>query len=469
MPLILAQAAPLMLSGSDDLDRELARLVGMIGEPAAEFLPRLADKWTGRSAAEDDIHYLLVLARLPGPRSAEVTRRTADALNGIFPKLATRGARPSDQAPMILEGLCDRLIQLDPALSMAMVSAKSFGAKGQELFANRLPLAQKQHAARMLLAMLGKLDEDERAAAWSPDMVRLVATLPPEESLPVLRVQAGDPGIADPIALVLAAQRQLEDRMRLVAALDSSQPRVVAAVSEALAALPPQKPQARDLAVALRALRRLSNQKEEGAHQSVTNLLSHWTNRPARPENIKSNQLAAIDAAWLAWFNQSYPKEAPTLLGMTGADTSKWLERFEKVGWDAGDASRGNVFFQNKGCARCHGDARRLGPDLAGIAQRFARNDLFIHIVDPSKEISPAYVPTVVITVSGKIHQGMLIYKSQELTLLQTSPDTTVRIPGNEVQSVQSGRVSFMPTGLLDNATDRDLADLYAYLKTLRK
>ena len=63
----------------------------------------------------------------------------------------------------------------------------------------------------------------------------------------------------------------------------------------------------------------------------------------------------------------------------------------------------------------------------------------------------------------------MLIYESQELILLQVSPDTTVRIPGGDVQSIGRSPISFMPTGLLDDANDREVVDLYAYLRSLRK
>jgi putative heme-binding domain-containing protein len=453
--------------GHAEFDRELARLVGMIGEPALEFLPHLAAQWTDRSAAEDDIHYLLVLARIGGPRPAEVTRRTADAVNGILPKLAARGAQPSDQAPAILEAVCDRLIQLDPALPAAMVSAKSFAVKGQELFGNRLPIEQKQQAARILTARLRDLNKDEAAAAWSPELVRLVAALPPGEVLPLLRPLSADPSLADPIALVLAGQRHPDDRPRFVAALGSTQPRVVAAAADALASLPEPKVDVKELAAAVRALRRLSELKDEAPHKSVAALLAHWTGRPAVPAGAK--EPAAVAAGWFEWFTKTYPKDAPALLGMTGADAPKWLRRLGTIDWSAGDVQRGLAYFQAKACVRCHGEARRLGPDLAGIAQRFSRDDLFLHIVDPNKDISPAFVPTAIVTTSGKTYTGMLIYKSQELTLLQTSPDTTVRIPGAEVESVRPSRVSFMPTGLLDDAADRDLADLYAYLKSLRK
>src|SRR5205823_5107610 len=129
----------------------------------------------------DDIHYLLVMARLPGKRSEDVTERTATALAGIHVKLAQRGAKPADQVPGILEALVDRLLKWDPALSKALVEAPTFGLPGHAIFASRLPLADKQTATRKLLAGIAKLDEDEALAAWNPELVRLVGTLPEAE------------------------------------------------------------------------------------------------------------------------------------------------------------------------------------------------------------------------------------------------------------------------------------------------
>ena len=75
----------------------------------------------------------------------------------------------------------------------------------------------------------------------------------------------------------------------------------------------------------------------------------------------------------------------------------------------------------------------------------------------------------MITTKAGKTYNGILIYDSPDLTLLQTTPDTTVRLTREELLTTQPSNVSFMPAGLLDDAADADLRDLYAYLKTLRK
>jgi putative heme-binding domain-containing protein len=462
--------APALPSGDADLDRELARLLGMLAEEVPDLPARVASRWTEKNSPEDDIHYLLVLARIPGKRPADATLATAHALNGIFIKLAKQGARPSDQVPSLLEGLCDRLLQHDPALAAALAADPAFGAPGHELLANRLPAVERREAAHKMLAALGRLGEDQ-AAAWSPDVVRLVAALPSAEALPVLRARFADPRLTDSIVLVLAEKRRPEDRARLTQALGSLQPQVVSAAAGALLEIPDQPDAAApaDVALALRALRRFAPLKgEQAVCQALGRLLPRWTGHELVPKEKSTADPEGI-AAWSAWFAKVHPKEAASLGGMLGADAAAWKKRLARVDWSAGDVNRGEGVFQRQACFRCHGQARRLGPDLTGVAQRFSRDDLFVAIFDPARDVAPAYQQTAVVTTAGKVYTGVLIYSSQELTLLQTTPDTTVRIPGSEVDTVRPALGSFMPNGLLDGVEDRDLADLYAYLKSLRK
>jgi hypothetical protein len=51
---------------------------------------------------------------------------------------------------------------------------------------------------------------------------------------------------------------------------------------------------------------------------------------------------------------------------------------------------------------------------------------------------------------------------------VQTGPDTTVRIVGEEILSMTKSNQSLMPIGLLNDIASEELADLNAYLQTLR-
>jgi glucose/arabinose dehydrogenase len=70
-------------------------------------------------------------------------------------------------------------------------------------------------------------------------------------------------------------------------------------------------------------------------------------------------------------------------------------------------------------------------------------------------------------TTDGKAFVGMIIYEATDGVILQTGPDTTVRIAGGDIESRRQLDTSLMPAGLLDELTDREVADLLAYLRTL--
>ena len=457
----LAKAFP---TGDEHLNQELARLLGMLGEDVPGLLNLVAGRWTKDSPVSSDIHYLICLAKIPGKRDMEVSLRTATALNGIQVKLAAQGARLADQVPGILEAVFEKLQELDPNLAAALVNDPTFGHPGHALWASKLPLEQKQIATRKLLARIGKLNAEDAQLAWNPDLVRLVGSLPDEEALPILRARFADPRLSDTVALLLAAKHQVLDRGRLVEAVGSLQPAVAQAAAEALIKLPGEvgaKPA--EIGRAIRALRRVEGQKNEvKSHAALARLIMHWTKQELKPS------ADGLAATWADWFARKYPDEA-VISGPAGTDSKAWKKRLDAVAWDKGDIRRGEAVFQRRNCFACHGASRRLGPELTGIAQRFSRDDLFTAILDPSKDISPAFVATQIATTTGKVYNGMLIYESEQLYLLQTTPDVTVRISGEEVLTVQPSTISFMPTGLLDDMKDADLADLYAYLTSLRK
>jgi len=458
----LANAFP---SGVEPLDQELARTLGMF----AEDVPGLSSKFfSPRRAkavdAETDLHYLLCLARIPGERSSDVTRRTAETLNSIYVRYAAEGHKPADHAPAVLESMFDHLLKRDPALARALSADPAFGVPGQELYALRLTGSAQLTATRKLLKHIESLEEDKASVAWSPDLVKLVAKLSPEEGRPILREQFRDARVADAIALVLASQPHPMDRPRYVESLQSAQPKVVKAAAEALLQLQVEaKASPKELGSAIQALRRFPAKDDAPVRQSLDRLLAQWTGESAAKDDGKLAEL------WLERFGKLHPEQAKAMTRFTGIDFAQWKQRLDNVDWSKGDAAKGQGIFHRKNCYRCHVDARRLGPELAGVGQRLSVHDLFAAIVDPSRDIAPAYRGVSIVTTSGKSYTGIMIYQSNELTLLQTTPDVTVRLAGPEIARVQPSAVSFMPTGLLDGLEDRDLADLLAYVKTLKK
>ncbi|NBV23352.1 MAG: hypothetical protein EBS05_15710, partial [Proteobacteria bacterium] len=453
---VVERLAPAFPTGSADLDRELGRLLAMLSADAPGLLERVTAMASDTSPVEDDIHYLMVAARLPTQRNAETTARIAQGIAGLHHKMNADKKEPSTFWPVRVANLFTRLLERDPQLAAALIASPNFNLADHALFAQRLDGKDKPAAARRLLA----------ATEWTGELVAFLGALPDAELFPALRQQWSNARLQDAITRLLARAPQPEDRVRLVAALGSFQPAVVEVAAKSLTQLGGEATP-KELAAALASLRRqCTAPKETAARTALADLLAKWSGQAIAV--TETAELGKSYAPWFAWFALAHPATAKELLGES-EDTEAFLKRLPAVAWDSGDAQRGQRLYEERLCHRCHSSSTRIGPDLTGVASRLSREDLFIAILDPSRDISPAYVPKLLTTKSGATYSGFLVYDSPTAKLVQTGPDTTVRLTGDEVTGVVDSRVSLMPMGLLAGLKDSDVADFYAFLKTLKK
>ena len=128
--------------------------------------------------------------------------------------------------------------------------------------------------------------------------------------------------------------------------------------------------------------------------------------------------------------------------------------------------------FHEPGARQAHAvpqhGGRAVGPSLVGVAKRFGRDDLLTAIAQPNKEVPPRYRPTRVTTTDDRSFTGVIVYEAPDGIILQTGADTTVRLAGADIAGKKVVDVSLMPAGLLDKLSDVEVADLLAYLGTLR-
>ncbi|HEY7311270.1 MAG TPA: hypothetical protein VH643_18050 [Gemmataceae bacterium] len=439
-----------------DLDRELSRTLAMIEDDDPSTLAKIAACLTSDSDPVEDIHYLIVLARLRAPRTPALTKRTAAALLALDAKIARRHLNRDTNWPLRIAELHAELAHKDAALNQAMIAHADFGRPDHVLFA-RCPDFDRRRAAEILL----NRSEREEDFPWSADHVALLGSLPQERVVAVLRRLWGEHGVDDAILTLLAREPRAEDRDRFLIGLGSSRLDILLRSLDALEKLPPHSPdRTRDrdefLALLL-ALRRLPEGKET---DKVRDRLTAYLAR-------RSGQKRATLAAWVEWYVQKYPQRAARLSDADGVDVAAWDKRLTALDWSAGDAERGRLVFSKANCASCHSGVQALGPDLRGVTGRFARPDLFAAIVQPSKDVSPRYRTTQITTAAGKVYQGLIVYEAVDSVLLQTGPAATVRLTNPQIRERRLTAASLMPAGLLDKLSDRDIADLYAYLKTL--
>jgi uncharacterized repeat protein (TIGR03806 family) len=139
-----------------------------------------------------------------------------------------------------------------------------------------------------------------------------------------------------------------------------------------------------------------------------------------------------------------------------------------------GDSTRGQkVFFdaagvQCKNCHRIQGKGLDVGPDLSQVGKKYDRARLLETILEPSKEVDPKYAAYVVETTEGQVFSGLLVKKTKEEVVLKDAQNKQTRVPMDDVKLLVPQAQSMMPELLLRDMTARQVADLVAYLSSLK-
>ncbi|MBI3418100.1 MAG: HEAT repeat domain-containing protein [Verrucomicrobia bacterium] len=457
---------PVFGSGNVLLDGEAARLLAMVGDKDSNLVRQVAAKISPSSTATSDFHYLAVLSRLPAERSADTTMRTAGAILGLDRKLSGQQQRTHQNWNLRLSEVVAELLKRDTALAEAMLKHPEFPKASHVGLVALLGEKYRQPAARLFFTTITKTPN----FVWSGPLIELLSTLPPAEVRPLLRQQWSNFALRDELLLQLAKKPESIDREKFLTGLSSSQLAVARASLAALHSLP-RDPTPNNLVPVLRFLRGLEPLRAEVALR--TNTLALINKQAAQKFPTTESETNAVDfkKAYLPildWFRQQHPDLRRALDSEGEDDDANWNQVLKTVKWSTGNAARGERIFVERGCQTCHAGPKPLGPDLAGAAGRFSAEDLFKAIVYPSREVAELYRTTTFHTRDGQNFTGMISFESADGVILQTGATTTVRLSDQEVVSRQPSRLSLMPAGLLAGLQPQNLADLHAYLKSLR-
>jgi len=139
-----------------------------------------------------------------------------------------------------------------------------------------------------------------------------------------------------------------------------------------------------------------------------------------------------------------------------------------------GDAAEGGRLFvasQSVQCRNCHrvaGKGKSVGPDLDGIGKKYGRRELLDQVLNPSRKIDPKYLTYILETTAGKVHTGLLARKSDKEVVLKDAKNQETVIPADQVEELIAQRRSLMPELLLKDMTAQQVADLLAFLASLK-
>ncbi len=458
--------AALYPTGDRPVDRELLRLLAMVTSFNGRFVDAIIDQLSDESDPMDDIHHLAVLARLPMTHTVKQRDVLVKTLVQLEPKIVKRGLHQDASWNDRIKDLWVALALADDYLAAALVGHPAFGRPSHTVFLNQMA-PELLPAARAAFAKQIATDHDY---PWSNEVVFALGESAEPAHRILLRSQFDRFAVRGAVLVMLSRNPDPADRERFIAGLEWSQTEVLAACLNALEALGASEDPAEQLAL-LKSLRRLnSDDREFALRETVVQLLERNNGQKFPFVAGKEGHRPQPDtiAAWTAWCQQKWPAETASQLGDTGGEQAKLLAMLKAVDWSKGDASRGAELFAKRACVQCHSAGGALGPDLSGAASRFSREDLFIAMVLPSRDVSARYQTTIVQTKDGKTYSGLVIYESVDGFILRNGTGQTFRIETPHVEEKRKSPVSLMPTGLLKDLTAPDYADLYAYLQALR-
>jgi putative heme-binding domain-containing protein len=434
-------------SGDSHLDRELTRFLAAVQDSDPATVGKVTMHFSNWKYPVDWVHDLTVLGRLKGPRTEADTTRIADALVTIDLEYKRLKLLRDRHWPLRMTEVATALCEKDPRLLPAIVAHPAFG------YAEHLWLAKLPGVDRKLVAKAFAARGTGRDFVWTAGHVEFLDELPPADRRSLLD-HIYNRGLTDAAVVLMAKDPRPYYHERLAKGLSSTSANVVAACAKALVKMP--RWDTEELVPLVRSLRRFADPKADAAvRNEVFALLKLRTGQPF--DDV---------AKWEAWLAEKHPNLAKTLTP-PGYDPAIWKKRLAEVNWDAGAWNRGKALYTRGQCAACHDGGNAVGPSLAGVTKRFSRDDLLAAVLDPNRDISPRYRTTKFTTTDDRVYEGIVIYEAVDGVILQTGTDTTVRIDGKKIDSKRPGTLSLMPTGLLDSFSAAEIADLFAYLKTL--
>ncbi|MDA0194871.1 MAG: c-type cytochrome [Bacteroidetes bacterium] len=132
-----------------------------------------------------------------------------------------------------------------------------------------------------------------------------------------------------------------------------------------------------------------------------------------------------------------------------------------------GDEERGRALYFGKAiCSTCHtilDEGGTLGPDLTSVQKDRSIHDIVESIIYPGVSLARDY-ETYQVKTATETHIGILKEQTPDAVVLETGPQTSVRIARNEIVEISNSETSMMPQGLDQLLSEDEKADLIAFL-----
>jgi putative membrane-bound dehydrogenase-like protein len=139
----------------------------------------------------------------------------------------------------------------------------------------------------------------------------------------------------------------------------------------------------------------------------------------------------------------------------------------------SGGVDSGKLVFHGRkaACGTCHrvgSEGGKIGPDLSKVGERRNERDLLEAVIVPSASIARGYESQTMRTTDGRTLTGLVVRETTESVFLRTSDQREIRLRRSDIEEQKRSDLSIMPAGLENTMTRQELADLLAYLRSLK-
>jgi putative membrane-bound dehydrogenase-like protein len=143
-------------------------------------------------------------------------------------------------------------------------------------------------------------------------------------------------------------------------------------------------------------------------------------------------------------------------------------EHFMDLGRKGGNVAQGKALAAM--CQTCHainGQGGQIGPNLSG-AGAMGLEGVVRNIMDPNAAMEAAYRVFRLELITGEVLDGFYLSEDAKAYVIRQPGGEELRVAKDKVRAARYLRRSLMPEGLLDALSDQQVADLLAYLMTLK-
>lgn len=445
-------------SDAEHLEIEAIRTLAMF-EPADSKVVEILLGLTGpKTHPTFDIHLLCAIACCTSTRSEETSAKIASLLIGVVRKLEQAGMHTDNQWPKRIQQLVSALMARDSKLASAFAVTPGQSCANDIVLINAFPVdTQAKVRERLQRELL-----QSEPSSWSNAIVRYALQSQPlsSDTLNALRKALEVPELRRVAIELLSNYPNAQDYKTYLETLSGSDRTIWGIAWRGLQSLP--------VTLADEEWPIMAKLVSETCNSSSTlpqDAVLVRARSAAKQLGIANPPASNNWNEWGPFLREHLADEVYEQLSQPKVKLD-WAARMKQSERLQGNLEAGKILYDQK-CASCHGTQTALGPSLAGVAKRFSRMDLGTAIFEPSRDVSDRYRAVRILTVDGEVYTGLVVYSAADGTTISTATGQIIRVNKDDLEELAYSTESIMPSGLLDDSNDQELANLMAYLSSL--